>query len=121
MGAVPAGADVEEPMNNGITELSDETFETAIGGPTPLLVDFWAEWCAPCRQIAPILAELATENDGRLRIGKLDVDANQSIPQRFGVMSIPTLILFKDGQEKVRFVGSRGKEQLLKELAPHLS
>lgn len=108
-------------MNENITALTSTSFDEAITEGKPILVDFWAEWCGPCRQIAPILDELATEQTARLRIGKLDVDANQAIPQRYGVMSIPTMILFANGEEKVRVVGTRGKEQLLKELEPHLS
>ena len=108
-------------MSGSVTTLTADSFDQAIEGDTPVLVDFWAEWCAPCRQIAPILDEIAGEQGEKLKIAKIDVDENQAIPQRFGVMSIPTLILFKGGQEKVRLVGSRGKEQLLKEIEPHLA
>ncbi len=103
-----------------ITELTTGTFEDSISGDTPVLVDFWAEWCAPCRAVAPILEEIATEESDRLRIAKLNVDEHPDIPQRFGIMSIPTLMLFAKGEEKARMVGARAKEQLLKELEPHL-
>lgn len=103
-----------------ITELTTQDFDQASGQTTPLLVDFWAEWCAPCRAIAPILKDLAVEQDGKLRIAKLNVDEHPEVAQRLGVMSIPTLILFQSGEEKARLVGARGKEQLLKEIQPHL-
>jgi thioredoxin 1 len=104
-----------------ITTMTQDGFEETIAGDVPVLVDFWAEWCAPCRAIAPILKELAVEQDGRLRIAKLNVDENPALAQRFGVMSIPTLILFAKGEEKARVVGSRGKEQMLREIEPHLA
>jgi thioredoxin 1 len=104
-----------------ITKLTDDTFKEAVGSAeTPLLVDFWAEWCGPCKQIAPILEELATEQDGRLAIGKLNVDDNLSVAQEFSVMSIPTLILFKDGEPVARFVGAKPKGALLQELSAYL-
>ena len=85
-----------------------------------VLVDFWAEWCAPCRAVAPILEEIATEKEGKLVVKKLNVDENPDVTQRLGVMSIPTLILFANGEEKARIVGARAKEQLLKDIEPHL-
>jgi thioredoxin 1 len=104
-----------------ITTLTDSTFKEAVGSAeTPLLVDFWAEWCGPCKQIAPILEELATEQDGRLAIGKLNVDDNLGVAQEFSVMSIPTLILFKDGEPVARFIGAKPKGALLQELAAYL-
>jgi thioredoxin 1 len=105
----------------GITTLTDETFKEVVGSAeTPLLVDFWAEWCGPCKQIAPILEELATEQEGRLAIGKLNVDDNLQIAQQFSVMSIPTLILFKDGEPVARLVGAKPKGALLQELSAYL-
>jgi thioredoxin 1 len=85
-----------------------------------VLVDFWAEWCAPCRAVAPILEEIARENDGRLRVVKLNVDDNPDVAKRLGILSIPTLILFSNGNEKARVVGARAKEQLLRDIEPHL-
>jgi thioredoxin 1 len=101
-----------------ILNLSDATFdETIAGSDTPVLVDFWAEWCGPCKMIAPTLAEIATEQKGKLAIGKLNVDDNPDTARRFDVMSIPTLLVFKDGQQVKRLVGAKGKGQLLQDLA----
>ena len=105
-------------MADDIVTLSDATFdETVSGSDTPVLVDFWAEWCGPCKMIAPTLAEIATEQRGKLTIGKLNVDDNPDTARRFDVMSIPTLLVFKDGQQVKRLVGAKGKGQLLQDLA----
>ncbi len=104
-----------------VTTLTDDTFNEAVGSAdTPLLVDFWAEWCGPCKQIAPILEELATEQEGRLNVGKLNVDENLRVAQEFSVMSIPTLILFKGGEPVARLVGAKPKGALLQELSAYL-
>jgi len=84
------------------------------------LVDFWAEWCGPCKMIAPIVEQIAEENSDKMLVGKLDVDANGETAMKFGVMSIPTLILFKDGEPVERLVGYRPKEQLMAKIRPHL-
>ena len=108
-------------MAANITTLTDANFNEEIkGSEEPILVDFWAEWCGPCRLITPILEELATEQAGKLRIAKLNVDDAPETAQRFSVMSIPTLILFKDGEPEKRLVGARGKGQLLQELQASL-
>lgn len=101
-----------------ILTLTDTTFDEAVGGAdTPLLVDFWAEWCGPCKMIAPTLEEIAGEHQGKLAIGKLNVDENPEIARRFDVMSIPTLLVFKGGEPVKRLVGAKGKGQLLQDLA----
>ena len=108
-------------MADGIVTLTDSTFDEEIkGSAEPVLVDFWAEWCGPCKLIAPVLEEIARENAGKIRIAKLNVDDNLDVSRRFEVMSIPTLILFKDGEPQARIVGAKSKAQLLEELHPFL-
>ena len=104
-----------------LAQLTAESFETSIAGDTPVLVDFWAEWCAPCRAIAPILEEIAAEKTGKLDVVKLNADDHPEVVQRLGILSIPTLILFAKGEERARVVGARAKDALLKEIEPHLS
>ena len=105
-------------MGDNVTHLSESTFDETIGASSaPVLVDFWAEWCGPCKMIAPILEEIATEQTGKLRVAKLNVDENPDIARRFDVMSIPTLIVFKDGQPAKRLVGAKPKGALLEELS----
>ena len=102
-------------------QLTDDTFNEVVGtAETPMLVDFWAEWCGPCKQIAPVLEELAVEQAGRLQVAKLNVDENLKVAQQFSVMSIPTLILFKGGEPVARLVGAKPKGALLQELAGYL-
>lgn len=102
--------------------LTDATFEEMVEKRKGvMLVDFWAEWCGPCKMIAPIVEQIAEENAGKLTVGKLDVDANGETAMKFGVMSIPTLILFKDGEPVERLVGYRPKEQLMAKIRPYLS
>ena len=108
-------------MSKQITTLSDATFDEHVkAADTPVLVDFWAEWCGPCKMIAPILEEIAEEQGGKVQIAKLNIDENLDVTRRFEVMSIPTLMLFKDGEPQVRIVGARGKGQLLQEIQSYL-
>ena len=108
-------------MAGAITNLSETTFDEEIGAtPEPVLVDFWAEWCGPCKLIAPILEEIAAEQAGSIRIAKVNVDEAPDLARRFEVMSIPTLILFDGGVPAKRMVGAKGKPQLLEELADYL-
>jgi thioredoxin 1 len=101
--------------------LTDQTFDEEIKSATgAVLVDFWAEWCGPCKMVAPVLHEIEADSDGKLRIAKINIDENLELARRFDVMSIPTLILFKDGEPKVRIIGAKGKGQLLQELHPYL-
>lgn len=101
--------------------VSDVTFEAeVVQSALPTLTDFWAAWCGPCRMVAPILEQLAKEQDGKLKIAKLDVDKNPQTATKYGVMSIPTLILFKGGKPVERLVGYMPKERLWEKLAPHV-
>lgn len=101
-------------MSNNIVNITDTSFETdVISSKTPVLVDFWAQWCGPCKAIAPILDEIAQKYHGKVKVAKLDVDHNPATPPKFGVRGIPTLILFKDGQVKATQVGLLSKTELM--------
>ena len=105
-------------MAAGIDNLNDSTFDETIGSSdNPVLVDFWAEWCGPCKMIAPILEEIADEHGESITIAKVDVDQAGEIAQQYQVMSIPTLIVFNDGEVAKRMVGAAGKAKLLEDLA----
>ena len=108
-------------MAEGISTLTHTTFDEEIAAADEaVLVDFWAEWCGPCKMIAPILEEIAGEQAGKVRIAKVNVDDSPDLARRFDVMSIPTLIVFKDGTPQKRMIGAKGKGQLLEELSEFL-
>lgn len=101
--------------------VTDTTFESQVlDSSMPVLVDFWADWCGPCKMIAPIVEELAQEYEGKIKVAKLDADANPNTVQAYGIMGIPTLILFKDGVPVERITGYMPKERLLERLSPYL-
>lgn len=104
-------------MSTPLTVTDDSFAADVLASETPVLVDFWAAWCGPCKMVAPVLEEIATEKAGVLRVAKVDVDANPASAREFQVSSIPTLILFKDGKPVTRIVGAKGKAALLKEIA----
>lgn len=100
-----------------ILEVNDGNFDQeVVNSQTPVLIDFWAPWCGPCRMVGPIVEELAQENTGRLKVAKVNVDENQQVAGRYGIRGIPTLVFFKDGQEVKRIVGAQGKALLQKSI-----
>ena len=108
-------------MAGNTVTVTDATFaDDVLGSDKPVLVDFWAEWCGPCKMVAPVLEEIASEKAGALTVAKLDVDENPTTARDFQVVSIPTMILFKDGEPIKRIVGAKGKAALLRELADHV-
>jgi thioredoxin 1 len=105
-----------------IGDVTDGDFEERVlGSEIPVLVDFWAEWCVPCHMVSPVVEEIGRDKGETLQVAKLNIDDNPEVTRRFGVMSIPTLMLFKGGQEIARVVGARGKDALLKEIDPHVT
>lgn len=104
-------------MRKDIVVVTDQDFERQVlRADLPVLVDFWAEWCGPCHMVAPVVEEIAAEQAGNLRVAKLNVDDNPRTAEQFGVMSIPTLILFRGGQERGRVIGVQGKESIVRAL-----
>jgi thioredoxin 1 len=108
-------------MSEKIVTLTDATFDEHVkASEVPVLVDFWAEWCGPCKMITPVLEEIADEHEGKIQIAKLNVDDSLDVSRRFDVMSIPTLILFKDGEPQVRVIGAKPKGALLEDISAYL-
>ena len=107
-------------MGKPVTVTDSSFQDDVINSETPVLVDFWAEWCGPCKMIAPTLEEISREMSDDLVVAKMDIDANQATPMSFGIMSIPTLMLFKNGEPVERIVGVQPKAQLVSKLKPHL-
>jgi thioredoxin 1 len=100
-------------MGSGIVHVTDETFEQdVLGAGSPVLVDYWAEWCGPCKMIAPVLEEIAQEYEGRVQVAKLNIDENPVTPPKYGIRGIPTLMLFKNGNVEATKVGAVSKSQL---------
>jgi thioredoxin 1 len=113
-------------MNDVKTELikhvSDASFDKdVLQSQKPVLVDFWAEWCVPCHMVSPVVEEIGRDKGENLQVAKLNIDENPEVTRKYGVMSIPTLMLFKDGEAAARLVGARGKDALLKEIDPHIA
>ena len=109
-------------MSDNITQVTDQDFDSEVlGSSRAVLVDFWAEWCVPCHMVSPVIEEIARDHAKELKAAKLNVDDNPETTKKYAVMSIPTLIVFKDGKELARVVGARGKDAILREIQPHLA
>jgi thioredoxin len=103
-------------------DVNDSEFQTSVlESDTPVLVDFWAEWCVPCHMVSPVVEEIGQEKSEVLNVAKLNIDDNPQATRTYGVMSIPSLILFKGGREVARVIGARPKDAILRDLEPHLA
>jgi len=104
-----------------VKTLTDATFDNEVNGsPTPMIVDFWAPWCGPCRMVSPVIEEIAEDHDGKVAVGKVNVDENPGIASRFGIMSIPTILIFKDGKIMDKVVGALSKQDLERFMGKYL-
>ena len=109
-------------MSDIVTHVSDQDFDTQVlQSNQPVLVDFWAEWCVPCHMVSPVVEEIARDHADSMKAVKLNVDDNPETARKYAVMSIPTLIVFRDGREMARVIGARGKDAILREIQPHLA
>jgi thioredoxin len=109
-------------MMANIGAVGDQDFQTTVlSSDTPVLVDFWAEWCVPCHMVSPVVEEIGNERGENLKVAKLNIDENPEATRTYGVMSIPSLILFKGGQEVARVIGAKPKDAILRDLSAHLS
>jgi thioredoxin 1 len=103
-------------------EITDANFQQEVlNSDKPVLIDFWAVWCGPCKMIAPVVEEIAKEYDGKLKVGKMDVDANMDTPMKFGIRSIPTLMVFKGGKVVEQIIGALPKRAVLDKITPHVA
>jgi thioredoxin 1 len=108
-------------MSANIVNLTSETFDSEIKKPgSPILVDFWAEWCGPCRMVAPVLEQLASEYSGRVRVGKVNVDEQSALASKYGIQSIPTLLLFKEGKVVDSMIGAGTRDVLVRLVDRHI-
>jgi len=109
-------------MSDNVIHVSDQDFESQVLKSTqPVLVDFWAEWCVPCHMVSPVVEEIARDHSDSMKAFKPNVDDNPETARKYAVMSIPTLIVFRDGKEMARVIGARGKDAILREIQPHLA
>ena len=109
-------------MSDNVPHVTDAEFQAEVlDSYTLVLVDFWAEWCVPCHMVSPVVEEIARDHADRMKAVKLNVDDNPVTARDYGVMSIPTLIVFKDGKEQARLIGARGKDAILREIEPHFA